>query len=77
MIDEETVKMSVILGYKAEDKLYLTADNRVSSPEDEFIRDDDNKIVVVNNNVAVSFAGIMEHKYYLKILQKTAMKILE
>lgn len=49
--------MSVILGYKAEDKLYLAADNRVSSPEDKFIRDDDNKIVVINNNVAVAFAG--------------------
>lgn len=49
--------MSIILGYKAEDKLYLAADNRVSSPEDEFIRDDDTKILVINNSVAVAFAG--------------------
>lgn len=49
--------MSVILGYKAEDKLYLAADNRTSTIDDVPIRDDVNKIVVVNNNVAVAFAG--------------------
>lgn len=49
--------MSVIMGYKTEDKIYLGADNRVSTPEDTFIRDDVNKIFVINNNVAVAFAG--------------------
>ena len=36
--------MSVILGYKAEDKLYLAADNRTSTIDDVPIRDDVNKI---------------------------------
>ena len=31
--------MSVILGYKAEDKLYLAADNRLSEKDGTFIRD--------------------------------------
>lgn len=49
--------MSVIMGYKTENKIYLGADNRVSTQEDIPIRDNENKIVVVNNNVAVAFAG--------------------
>lgn len=49
--------MSVIMAYKTKDKIYLAADNRVSTPEDIPIRDDENKIVVVNNNVAIAFAG--------------------
>lgn len=49
--------MTVIIGQKIANKLYLGADNRVCTTEDEFIRDDDNKIVVVNKNVAVAFAG--------------------
>lgn len=49
--------MSVILGYKTEDKIYLGADNRTVTLDDVLSRDDVNKIVVVNNNVAVAFAG--------------------
>ena len=49
--------MTVIMGHKTANKMYLGADNRVCTTEDEFIRDDDNKIVVVNKNVAVAFAG--------------------
>lgn len=49
--------MTVIMGYKTPKKIYLGADNRTSTVEDAPIRDDVNKIVVVNNNVAVAFAG--------------------
>lgn len=49
--------MTVIMGYKTPNKIYLGADNRTSTIDDVTIRDSDNKIVVVNDNVAVSFAG--------------------
>lgn len=49
--------MTVIMGHKTANRMYLGADNRVCTAEDKFIRDDDNKIVVVNKNVAVAFAG--------------------
>lgn len=49
--------MSVIMAYKTDNKIYLGADNRSSTPEDAFIRDDVKKIVVLNNDVAVAFAG--------------------
>lgn len=49
--------MTVIMGHKTANKMYLGADNRVCTTEDEFIRDDDDKIVVVNKNVAVAFSG--------------------
>lgn len=49
--------MSVILGYMAEDKIYLGADNRTVRLDETISRDDVNKIVAVNNNVAVAFAG--------------------
>lgn len=49
--------MTVIMGHKTANKMYLGADNRVCTPDDEFIRDDDNKIVVINDRVAVAFAG--------------------
>ncbi len=49
--------MTVIMGYKTPNKIYLGADNRTSTVDDTPIRDDVNKIVVVNNNVAVAFSG--------------------
>ena len=49
--------MSVILGYKTEDKIYLAADNRISEKDGAFIRDDEKKIIVINNHLAVAFAG--------------------
>lgn len=49
--------MTVIMGYKTPNKIYLGADNRTSTVDDITIRDDENKIVVVNNNVAVVFSG--------------------
>ena len=49
--------MTVIMGYKTLNKIYLGADNRTSTIDDITIRDDANKIVVVNDNVAVAFSG--------------------
>lgn len=49
--------MSVILGYKAEDKLYLAADNRLSEKDGTFIRDNERKIIEINSHLAVAFAG--------------------
>lgn len=49
--------MTVIMGYKTKDRIYLGADNRTSTVDDVLIRDDANKIVVVNDNVAVAFSG--------------------
>lgn len=40
--------MSVILGYMAEDKIYLGADNRTVKLDETISRDDVNKIVAVN-----------------------------
>ena len=50
-------KMSVILGYKAEDKLYLAADNRLSEKDGTFICDNERKIIEINSHLAVAFAG--------------------
>ncbi len=49
--------MTVIMGYKTPDKIYLGADNRTVTLVNDFVRDDANKIVIINNNVAVAFAG--------------------
>lgn len=49
--------MTVIMGHKTANKMYLGADNRLCTPDDELICDNDNKIVVVNDKVAVAFAG--------------------
>ena len=49
--------MSVILAYKTKDKIYLCADNRTSTEEGTPISDDLQKIIVLNENVAVAFAG--------------------
>ena len=54
--------MSVIMGYKAKDKIYLAADNKLSTPEGEIICDNEKKIIVVNNNLAVAFAGYYKNQ---------------
>lgn len=54
--------MSVIMAYKTEDKIYLGADNRASNPEDVVISDKVKKIIEVNNNVAVAFAGYYKNQ---------------
>lgn len=66
--------MSVIMGYKTEDKIYLGADNRVSTPDDIFIRDDANKIFVINDNVAVAFAGYRGTQMVLEKMMQNSKK---
>lgn len=50
-------KMSVILGYQTDNKIYLAADNRAYTVETGTTRDNENKIVVINDNVAVACCG--------------------
>ena len=54
---KESNTMTVIMGYKTPNKIYIGADNRTSTVEDITISDRANKIVVVNDNVAVAFSG--------------------
>lgn len=49
--------MSVILGHKYTDKIYLAADNRLSTPNEEFISDDAKKIIIINDCLAIACAG--------------------
>lgn len=49
--------MSVIMAYKTKDKIYIGADNRTTALEDGSFRDNVNKIISINNDVAVAFSG--------------------
>lgn len=49
--------MSVIFGYVTNEEVCLVADNRITDKNGKIVSDDDIKIEVVNNNVAVAFAG--------------------
>jgi len=55
--EKEVKVMTVIMGYKTPNKIYLGADNRTSTVDNTPIRDDINKIVTINDNVAVAFSG--------------------
>lgn len=67
--------MSVILGYKTEDKIYLGADNRTVTLEEILSRDNVKKIVAVSDNVAVAFAGYTKTQIlFEKITSKMAGK---
>lgn len=59
--------MSVIFGYVMDEKVYLTADNRITDAEGKFISDDNIKIEVVNNNTAVAFCwGLWGTIFFMK-----------
>lgn len=62
--------MSVILGYKSEDKIYLGADNRTVTTEDAFLRDNVRKILAINNDVAVAFAGCYKSQMLFEMKMK-------
>lgn len=49
--------MSVILGYKEKSKIYLAADNRVTNKKDNSYSDDNKKIIVLNNHLAIVCSG--------------------
>lgn len=64
--------MTVIMGYKTPNKIYLGADNRTSTVDDTPIRDDVNKIVVVNKDVAVAFAGYSQTQTMFENITKNS-----
>lgn len=49
--------MSVILGYKAEDKIYLAADNRVINKKDASYSDKYSKLITLNDRLAMVCSG--------------------
>ena len=49
--------MSVIMAYKTYDKLYLGADNRAVDVDETTYRDNKSKILLINDNIAIAFAG--------------------
>lgn len=49
--------MSVILGYKAKDKLYLAADNRVTNKKDGSFSDNYTKLLILNDRLAMVCSG--------------------
>lgn len=49
--------MSVIFGIREEDKIIVTGDKRSSSIEGNFISDDMQKVVTVNEHLCIAFGG--------------------
>lgn len=60
IIVKRGASMTVIMGCKKSNKIYLGADNRTSTIDNQVIRDNEKKIVVVNNHVAVAFSGVSD-----------------
>lgn len=50
--------------------MYLGADNRICTTEDEFVRDNDMKIVAVNNDLAVAFSGSHGMQFLFELFTK-------
>lgn len=65
---KEVDAMSIIMAYKTEDKIYLGADNRAVTLEETISSDDKNKIIVINNDVAVAFAGCNKTQMMFEML---------
>ena len=68
---KEVDAMSVIMAYKTDDKIYLGADNRAVSINEDSHRDDENKIIAINNDVAVAFAGCNKSQMLFDMLLKS------
>lgn len=49
--------MSVILGYKSENKIYLAADNRVTDKKDGSYSDKYRKLITLNKHLAMVCSG--------------------
>lgn len=62
--------MSVIMAYMAEDKLYLGADNRSVAIDETTYNDNVNKIALINDNVAIAFAGCNKFQMVFEFLLK-------
>lgn len=69
--------MSVIMAYKTEDKIYLGADNRTVTIEDVVSRDNVNKIVSINNEVAVAFAGCYKSQMLFNFVIKRMKNVAD
>ena len=68
--------MTVILGHKTANKMYLGADNRICTVEDEFVRDNDMKIVAVNNDLAIAFSGSRGMQFLFELFAKNKKKYM-
>lgn len=68
--------MTVIMGHKTANKMYLGADNRICTTEDEFVRDNDMKIVAVNNDLAVAFSGSHGMQFLFELFAKKKRKYM-
>lgn len=62
--------MSVIMAYMTEDKLYLGADNRTVTADETTYNDNVSKIALINDNVAIAFAGCNKFQMVFEFLLK-------
>lgn len=62
--------MSVIMAYMTEDKLYLGADNRTVTVDETTYNDNVSKIALINDNVAIAFAGCNKFQMVFEFLLK-------
>ena len=62
--------MSVIMAYKTDDKLYLGADNRAVDVDETTYRDNKSKILLINDNIAIAFAGCNKFQMVFEVLLK-------
>lgn len=62
--------MSVIMAYMTEDKLYLGADNRTVTVDETTYNDNVRKIALINDNVAIAFAGCNKFQMVFEFLLK-------
>lgn len=69
--------MSVIMAYKTYDKLYLGADNRAVDVDETTYRDNKSKILLINDNIAIAFAGCNKFQMVFKHLLKYEKNISE
>lgn len=67
---KEVDVMSVIMAYKTDDKIYLGADNRTVSVAETIHKDNVSKISVINDNVAIAFAGCNKFQMVFEFLLK-------
>lgn len=64
--------MSVIFGIREEDKIIVAGDKRLSSTEGKFISDDGQKVIAINDRLAIATAGnVAIEKAILKDIEKS------
>lgn len=65
------------MAYKTYDKLYLGADNRAVDVDETTYRDNKSKILLINDNIAIAFAGCNKFQMVFKHLLKYEKNISE